>query len=279
MTQQTALAVRPQLTPDVWQMIQTVAPVIKASRLFGVASDEQAAAVMLKGYELGLSLTASFEFVHVIDGKPGLAPRGALALILNSPLCEAVEIENETDAKGAPVGCRVMMKRKGGLTYTARYTLEDAKRAGLVKPNSGWEKYPAQMCQWRAVGFAADVVFPDVLNGMKRADEFGADLTPDGDVIEGSWQPAGSVSMGSVNLTAARSNGTSGPQSPASAAVSQPGVLTSDPSMRLRAMVDKYGAVAIMEANSGRIPGTNDELDQVEATLTASNGDSDDSAK
>lgn len=272
MTQQTALAVRPQLTPDVWQMIQTVAPVIKASRLFGVASDEQAAAVMLKGYELGLSLTASFEFVHVIDGKPGLAPRGALALILNSPLCEAVEIENETDAKGAPVGCRVMMKRKGGLTYTARYTLEDAKRAGLVKQNSGWEKYPAQMCQWRAVGFAADVVFPDVLNGMKRADEYGADLTPDGDVIEGSWQPSGSISMGGVNLTAGRSNGA---QPPAAASVSQP-----DPAARLRAMVDRYGAVAIMEANGGKIPGTNDELDTVEAKLqTAGNGESNDNAE
>lgn len=272
MTQQTALAVRPQLTPDVWQMIQTVAPVIKASRLFGVASDEQAAAVMLKGYELGLSLTASFEFVHVVDGKPGLSPRGMLSLILNSPVCDSIEIKEETDSKGLPSSCSVTMKRRNGLTYTGTFSMAHAQRAGLVKQNSGWEKYPDRMMLWRAMGFAADVVFPDILNGMKRADELGADLTPDGDVIEGSWQPSGSVSMGSVNLTAGRSNGA---QPPAAASVSQP-----DTAARLRAMVDKYGAVAIMEANGGKIPGTNDELDTVEAKLQAAgNGESNDNAE
>jgi hypothetical protein len=68
-----------ELTPQVWQMISQMAPVMWKSRLFGVVSQEAAAAIMLKGYELGLSVTASFEFIHVIQGKPGLSPRGALA--------------------------------------------------------------------------------------------------------------------------------------------------------------------------------------------------------
>lgn len=243
----TALAVRPPLTPDVWSMIQAVAPVMKSSRLFGVASDEQAAAIMLKGYELGLSLSASFEFVHVIEGRPSISPRGALALILNSPMCEGVEIKDEYDQAGAPFGCVVTMKRRGGLTYTARFTLDDAKRAGLLKDGSGWAKYPAQMCKWRAVGFAADVVFPDVLNGMKRADEFGADLDPSGEVIDGTWQQVGSQ-----------------PPKPSPAPTSQP-----DPVARLNALVAAYGAAAIINANGGRIPASNDEIDAVEAALTA----------
>jgi len=54
------LIIRPALTPDVWHMIDQIAPAMYRSRLFRVSAPEQAAAIMLKGYELGLSLTASF---------------------------------------------------------------------------------------------------------------------------------------------------------------------------------------------------------------------------
>lgn len=236
------------LTQDVWAMIQAIAPVMKDSRLFGVATEAQAAAVMLKGHELGLSLTASFEFIHVIESKPTLAPRGALALILGSGLCDGIDIRDESDDKGNPTGCSVTMKRKGGMTYTARFTLADAERAGLKKSGSGWDKYPALMCKWRAIGFAADVVFPDLLNGLKRADELGADLDPNGDVIEGSWKVQGS-------------------QPAPVASVSQ-----LDPAKRLNGLIETYGAEAIMKANGGRIPATNSDLDLVERELEITGG-------
>ena len=94
MNSNNAIAIRPQLTPSVWQMIESVAPALHQSRLFGVTSPDQAKAIMLKGYELGLSLTASFEFVQVVMGKPAITPRGALAMILNSPLCAGVKIDD-----------------------------------------------------------------------------------------------------------------------------------------------------------------------------------------
>lgn len=176
MNQSTELTTR-QLTPTIWEMIGSIAPAMHTSRLFGVASPEQAMAIMVRGYELGLSLTAAFEFIHVIDSKPTLSPRGALALIHQSGLLSAIDIQNDAD------GCTVTMKRTSGFTFTHRFGLDDAKRAGLVKAGSGWEKYPQQMSQWRAIGFCADVVFPDVLAGMKRADEFGATIDAAGDVV------------------------------------------------------------------------------------------------
>jgi len=157
------------------------------SRLFGVATVEQAAAIMLKGFELGLGLTASFEFVHIIQDKPSLSPRGALALIIQSGECEELSIEDQTDDKGNPTACQVTMKRRNGIKYVARYTMADAKLADLVKPGGGWAKYPANMLRWRAVGYAADVVFPDIIGGMKRADELGGIISPDGDVVDTSW--------------------------------------------------------------------------------------------
>lgn len=188
MTEQRELVLRQELTPTTWEMITSVAPAMHASGLFGVSTPAQAMAIMLKGYELGLSLSASFEFIHVVEGKPGLNPRGALALINGHPELAGLKIEDLSDADGHPSSCRVWMKRRNGFEYTVEFSIADAKRAGLVKDRSGWAKYPANMLRWRAVGFCADVVFPDVLGGMKRTDELGGDLTPEGDTIEGSWE-------------------------------------------------------------------------------------------
>lgn len=168
--------VEQRLTPDAWRMIQEVAPAMQASRYFNVPSPEAAMAIMLKGYELGLSLTASFEFVQVIQGKPTLSPRGALALVQQSPNFAEMSIVDEPDK------CTVWMKRRNGFEYEISYTIEEATKAGLVKKDSGWEKYQANMLRWRAVGYCTDVVFPDVIGGMKRADEMGAEITPEGDV-------------------------------------------------------------------------------------------------
>lgn len=216
----TALTVTKPLTPQTWQMIESIAPAMHACRLFGVTSKEQAAAIMLKGYELGLSLTASFEFIHVVQGKPTLSPRGALALILQHPDLVELTVDDKPDA------CQVTMKRKNGFNYTVEFTLEDAKKADVVKPGSGWEKYPKNMLRWRAIGFCADVVFPDVIGGMKRADELGATITAEGDVIEGSW----------------------------STYTEQPQISP------LEALVAQYGVDAILAANDGQIP----EGEQVE---------------
>lgn len=225
------------LTPEIWRMIEGIAPTMKESRLFGMVTAQQAAAVMLKGHELGLSLTASFDFINVIKDKPTLIPRGALALIIGSSEYDGMKIEDITDGKGQPTACKVWMKRKNGLEYTATFSMEDAKRADLIKPDSGWAKYPANMLRWRAIGFAADIVFPDVLGGMKRADELGADLTPDGEVIRKSWQEA--------------------PYQPKMER------------LPIQDLLDKYTPDTIIAAANGSLPQTQAECDAVAAKLEA----------
>ena len=177
-----------ELTPGIWAMIEKMAPVMHKAHLFGVVSESQAAAIMLKGYECGFSMTASFDFIQVIQGKPSVAPRGAMALLLNSPFIEDIQITRLED-KGKFSGYECTMKRAGkNFKHTARFTLEDATRAGLIKPDSGWMKYPENMCLWRAIGFAADVVAPDVTAGMttlmKAPEMYGVALTAEGDIID-----------------------------------------------------------------------------------------------
>jgi hypothetical protein len=237
----TAIVKHQPLTPETWEMIRHVAPVMRQAQLFGVATESQAAAIMLKGHELGLSLTASFEFINVIRDKPGLIPRGALALILGSSEYDGMKIEDIADSKGNPTACKVWMKRKNGLEYTAQFTMEDAKRADLIKPDSGWSKYPSNMMRWRAIGFCADIVFPDVLGGMKRVDELGADITPDGEIIQGSWTVQKEV-----------------PQPPKPQKTIQ---------VALNELMQRYAAEKILEANNGSIPSTMQEIEAVIAKL------------
>lgn len=225
-----ALTIKP-LTPSTWQMIESIAPTMHTCRLFGVSTPQQAAAIMLKGYELGLSLTAAFEFIQVVQGKPTLSPRGALALILQHPELETIKIEDKKDA------CSVLMRRKNGFEYSLEFTMADAEKAGVVKPDSGWSKYPANMLRWRAIGFCADVVFPDVIGGMKRADEMGADITADGDVIEGNWQ-----------------------------------IYTEQPKANLlEILIVQYGVEKILEINNNEVPQTDEEVQAVALKLEGQN--------
>ena len=234
-----------ELTPSTWEMITAMAPAMHASRFFGVSSPEQAAAIMIKGYELGLGLAASFEFITVIQGRPALVPKGALALIQSSPRCAGVKIEDVKDDKGNPERCRVWMKRDNGFEYTVEFAMSDAKRAGLVKPGGGWESYPANMLRWRAVGFCADVVFPDLIGGLKRADELGADLTSSGEVIEGSWAEVKPAS--------------------APAIAEEP-----TPAVTLDALIAQVGPERVLEANGGLIPATAADVVRVAQTLGVS---------
>lgn len=247
-----ALAVARSLTPDMWSMIEAVAPAMHRSRLFGVTAPEQAAAIMLKGYELGLGLAASFEFIHVIQGRPSLSPRGALALIHRSGELAKLQVQDLTDKKGTPTGCTVTMKRVNGFQYTVTFTLGDAKQAGIIKPDSGWQKYPANMLRWRAIGFCADVVFPDVIGGMKRADELGADITPDGDVIEGQAWEVGDQGAGIGDRESDNSK--------------------ENPTPTLNDLVVEHGAETVLEANEGAIPETEEQVAAVAEKLGAGNG-------
>jgi hypothetical protein len=241
---ETAMVVRQQqqLNPTIWQTITAVAPVMKDSRLFGVATEAQAAAIMAKGFELGLTLTASFEFIQVIQNKPTLTPRGALALVQQSGQLEGMKIEDLKNGKGDPDFCRVWMKRRGGFEYTAEFSMADATRAGLVKKDGPWETYPSNMLRWRAVGFCIDVVFPDVIGGMKRADEFEANLDASGNVVDGTWTTQQTVTTQQAQPS---------PMQPPT----------------LQELVAQFGPEAVMEANDGKIPSTEDELWKVGALL------------
>jgi len=253
---------------ETWQVIQSVAPVAQASRMFKV-TQEQAAIVMLKGYELGLGIASAFEYIHVIEQKPSISPKGALALIHRSGKLAGLEIDDISD-NSKPTACKVTMKRKNGFEYSVTFTMDDAERAGVVKDKSGWSKYPANMLRWRAVGYCADVVFPDVVGGLYRPEELGADVDASGEPLE-EWEVIEDDTSEGAESNVAKEDAPDVEGTPESHE-GAPQQATKETT--LQTILDAgFSAEQIMVANEGRIPGTSEECAAVLAKLEEGEGE------
>lgn len=122
------------------------------------------------GYEMGLAPMQSLQNIAVINGKPSVYGDAMMALVQASPVCEDVEEYFEGEGTPNPVAVCVA-KRKGRKPVETRFSVEDAKRAGLWGKGGPWTAYPKRMLQMRARGFALRDAFPDVLKGMISVEE------------------------------------------------------------------------------------------------------------
>ena len=122
------------------------------------------------GYEMGLAPMQALQNIAVINGKPSVYGDTALALVQASPVCEDVQEFFEDEGTPNPVAVCVA-KRKNRSPVTVRFSIEDAKRAGLWGKQGPWQAYPKRMMQMRARGFALRDAFPDVLKGLITTEE------------------------------------------------------------------------------------------------------------
>ena len=122
------------------------------------------------GYEIGLAPLQALQNISVINGKPSVYGDAAMALVQASPVCEGVDEYFENEGTPNPIAVCVA-RRKGRNPVIARFSVEDAKRAGLWGKQGPWQSYPKRMMQMRARGFALRDAFPDVLKGLITAEE------------------------------------------------------------------------------------------------------------
>jgi hypothetical protein len=122
------------------------------------------------GYEIGLAPMQALQNIAVINGKPSVYGDAAMALVQASPVCEDIEEYFENEGTPNPIAVCVA-KRKGRKPVVAKFSVEDAKRAGLWGKQGPWTAYPKRMMQMRSRGFALRDAFPDVLKGLITAEE------------------------------------------------------------------------------------------------------------
>lgn len=118
-----------------------------------------AAIAMMYGAEAGIGPMTALQRIVVINGRPTFDAQGMTALIRRAGHSVTGDISN--------TGASVTGKRGDtGDVMTATFTLDDAKAAGLVKPNSPWTKFTEDMLWSRAVSRLGRRLFPDVLLGL-----------------------------------------------------------------------------------------------------------------
>ncbi|MEY2711615.1 MAG: hypothetical protein RL487_1398 [Actinomycetota bacterium] len=128
------------------------------------------------GSEIGLGPMQSIQSIAVINGRPSIWGDAALALVMASAVCEYVRERIDGDGDQAVAVCEA--KRRGYPAPTvSRFSVADAKKAGLWGKSGPWTQYPRRMLQLRARGFALRDAFPDVLKGLVTAEEAG-DYSP-----------------------------------------------------------------------------------------------------
>lgn len=122
------------------------------------------------GAQLGLAPIAAVQNIAVINGKPSIYGDLAKAVCYRSGLMTScVEtVEGEGDAMTAIC----IVSRKGDPDkHEFRFSMRDAKVAGIASKAGPWKSYPKRMLQMRARGFALRDVFPDVLAGLITTEE------------------------------------------------------------------------------------------------------------
>ena len=122
------------------------------------------------GSEVGLSPMQSLQSIAVINGRPTIWGDAALALVQSSPVCEYVKEYVEGQGDNLTAVCEA--KRRGYPAPTvSRFSMADAKRAGLAGKAGPWSSYPERMLALRARGFALRNAFADALRGLITAEE------------------------------------------------------------------------------------------------------------
>jgi hypothetical protein len=138
------------------------------------------------GSEVGLSPMQSLQSIAVINGRPTIWGDAALALVQSSPVCEYVKEYTEGQGESLTAVCEA--KRRGYPAPTvSRFSMADAKRAGLAGKAGPWSQYPERMLALRARGFALRNAFADALRGLITAEE--AQDYPQPIVAETARQP------------------------------------------------------------------------------------------
>lgn len=143
--------------------IERMALSIAKSRLFGMKTVEEAAALMLIAQSEGRHPASAAQDYHIIQGRPALKADAMLARFLSA----GGKVEWH---KYEPTIVEATFSHPQGGSIRFAWTIEDAKRIGLVGKDN-WKNYPRAMLRARVISEGIRTVFPGVAVGMYTPEE------------------------------------------------------------------------------------------------------------
>lgn len=154
--------------------------------------------VLLQGHQLNLPPLTALQHVIPVNGLLSIKGDAAKTLIFNSGKLEPGTWQEQVSGSLAngDYQCTITAKRSDTKeTMSRTFGVVHAKRAGLwvdeakIRGNEGWKyqksawyKYPERMIAYRALGFLARDLFPDVLSGIYTTEE-AIDMPVDTEVV------------------------------------------------------------------------------------------------
>lgn len=139
----------------------------------------QAIVKIMYGRELGFSPVIAMTGIHIIEGKPALSSNLLGAMVKRSGKYDyRVKVLTDTE-------CLLSFSQDGQVSGESSFSMDDAKRANVLRPGSGWSKYPRNMLFARALSNGVKLYCPELSAcPIYVPEELGADVNEEGNVTQ-----------------------------------------------------------------------------------------------
>lgn len=137
----------------------------------------QAVVKIQAGLELGFGPVYSMTKIYIVKGKVAVSAEAMGAMVKRSGRYDYRVV------KLSDTECELQFTDGGKPVYNSRFTMDDAKRAELLKADSGWLKYPRAMLMSKALSQGARIVCPHIISGAYTPEDFGMSVNSEG-VVE-----------------------------------------------------------------------------------------------
>lgn len=144
--------------------IQAVAKIAAQSALCGTNDVNKTTVLFLRALADGVNPIYASTRYHIIKDKITLSAEAMLAEYIASG--GTVEWKEHT-----ATACEAVFSHPKGSTLPVRWTIEQAKAAGLIKPDGNWIKHPEDMLHARCVSRGVRWTYPLVTQGLYTPEE------------------------------------------------------------------------------------------------------------
>ena len=147
-----------------FQDMQMMAKAIADSRLFGLTDVNQVLALGMVAQAEGHAFATAARDYHVIQGRPALKADAMMARFQAAGGKVNWEVYTDERVTGT-------FSHPNGGTLSVTWTIEQARSIGLVKPGSGWQKFPRAMLRSRCISEGIRSVYPGSVTGFYSPEE------------------------------------------------------------------------------------------------------------
>lgn len=154
------------LNPQHWNVMKVMAETFYKSGALPAHINNAPKLMMIlqTGVEIGFKPMQAINSLYIVNGRIAMSAQAMLGKLLQSN----VKLDW---IKDEPTVAEVKFSGLDRPPYTAKFTIEEAQKAGLVKNGGPWTTYPAAMLRARAISIGARVFCPDIISGSYTLDE------------------------------------------------------------------------------------------------------------